>query len=77
MANRMARWSSKRGRSDESLPQQVCGHVRYAFQTSDRLFDSFRAMNLTGVDKQYEKELELVADTLQTAPNKCNMRGPE
>jgi hypothetical protein len=34
-------------------------------------------MNLTGVDKQYEKELELVADTLQNATNKCNMMGPE
>ena len=77
MANRMARWSSQRGMSDESLPQQVCGNVRYAFKTSDRLFDSLRAMNLTGVDKQHEKELELITDTLQEATTKCNMMGPE
>ena len=75
--NQIARWSSQKGFSDKPLPQQVCGHVRYAFKTSDRLFDSYRAMNLTGVDKQLEKELELVTDTLQKATTKCDMMGPD
>lgn len=77
MSSKMARWSSQRGMSDESLPQQVCGNVRYAFKTSDRLFDSLRARNLTGVDRQYEKDLEVITDTLQEATTKCEMMGPE
>jgi len=75
--NQIARWSSQRGFSDKPLPQQVCGHVRYAFKTSDRLFDSISSMNLTGVDEQLGKELELVTDTLQKATTKCDMMGPD
>ena len=73
----LGRLYSRVSKQEWELPQQVCGHVRYAFKTSDRLYDSYRAMNLTGVDEQLEKELELVTDTLQKATTKCDMMGPD
>ena len=60
---------------DVSLQQQICSHVGQAFKTSDRLFDTIRGANLTGVGEDIESEVEHITDTLHKATHKCHMTG--